>query len=154
MMNNKGFSLVEAMISVTILSFILLVAYGILTTGNTVYSRDSALLDMQQQVRNGMDRIVREVRESSTQTITVIDANNYKITFTTPNETNIMYYRSGTNLVREYPANTIKIVASNIAFLKFVLSTKLLNVQLRGDTTVNGGTTISFPLTENVRLRN
>ena len=153
MMNKKGYTLVEALISVLILSFILLGVYGVLHTGNTIITNDNALLEMQQQARNAMDRIVREVRESSTQTITVIDADSDNISFTTPNETGIQYYRSGTNLVREYPPGTAKNVASNIAYLKFTLVGALLKISLRADKRIYTKT-VSFPLTENVRLRN
>ena len=149
----KGYTIIEAIISILLLAFILLGLYGVLFTGNTITTNDNALVEMGQQARNGMDRIVREVRESSTQTITVIDANSDKITFTTPNETGIQYYRSGTNLVREYPSGTLKNVASNIAYLKFTLTGTLLKISLRADKAIFTKT-VSFPLVENVRLRN
>ena len=152
-MNIKGYTLVEALISVAILSFVLLGVYGVLVTGNTVITNDNALLEMQQQARNGMDRMVREVRESSTQTITTVDANSDTLTFTTPNETNIKYYRSGTDLVREYPAGTIKKVANSIAYLKFTLSGALLTINIRADKSIYIKT-VSFALVEKVRLRN
>ena len=149
----KGYTLVEALISISLLSFVLLGVYGVLTTGNAVTANDNALLEMQQQARNGMDRIVREVRESSSQTIVTVDANSDRITFTTPNEAGIQYYRSGTALVREYPAGTVKNVAGNIAYLKFTLAATLLKVSIRADKVIYSKT-VSFPLTENVRLRN
>ncbi len=153
MMKTNGYTLIEALISIAILSFILMGVYGVLATGNTVITNDNAILEMQQQARNAMDRIVREVRESSTQTITVIDANSDRITFTTPNEIGIQYYRSGTNLVREYPSGTTTNVASNIAYLKFTLAGTLLKISIRADKSIYTKT-MSFPLTENARLRN
>ncbi len=152
-MRKQGFSLVELLIAMSIFIFMLLVAYGVLKTGNTIYTTDTIYLDMQQQARNGLERIIREVRESSTQAITTLDANNDRITFTTPNETGIQYYRSGTNLVREYPSGTVKIVASNIAYLKFSLSGSLLQISVRADKAYSSRT-ISFLLVEKVRLRN
>ncbi|MBI4308865.1 MAG: prepilin-type N-terminal cleavage/methylation domain-containing protein [Candidatus Omnitrophica bacterium] len=151
--NLKGYTLVEALISVLILSFMLLGVYGVLATGNTIITNDNALLEMQQQARNAMDRMVREVRESSTQTITVVSASSDKISFTTPNETGIQYYLSGTNLVREYPSGTIVKVANSIAYLKFTLSGVLLTISVRADKTLYTKT-VSFALAENVRLRN
>ena len=152
-MKRNAFTLVEVMVSLALLSFILLVVYGVLSTGSNIYTRDTLYLDAQQQARNGMDRMMREIRESSTQTITVIDANSDRISVTTPNETGLLYYRSGTNLIREYPAGTTKIIASNIAYLKFTLSGTLLQISIRADRTY-GSSTVSFPLVEKVRLRN
>ncbi len=152
-MRKHGFTMIELVIAMSLMSFMMMVAYGVLKTGNTIYTNDTIYLDMQQQARNGMDRIVREVRESSSTTVTVIDANSDRLTFTTPNETGLMYYRSGTNLVREYPSGTLKNVASNIAYLKFTLSTYLLTINIRADKAY-GTKTISFALTERVRTRN
>ena len=152
-MDTKGYTLVEVAMSVLLLSFILLGVYGVLATGNALTVNDNALLEMQQQARNGMDRIVREVRASSARTITVIDANSDRITFTTPGATGVQYYRSGTNLVREYPSGTTVNVANSIAYLKFTVSASLLNISLRADKTTYGKT-VSFSLVENVRFRN
>jgi type II secretory pathway pseudopilin PulG len=148
-----GYTLVEALISMALLSFILLGVYGVLATGNTIIINDNAILEVQQQARNGMDRIVREVRESSSQTIAVLAVDSDRITFTTPNEVGIQYYRSGTNLVREYPSGTARNVANGLARLKFTLSGTLLTINIRADKTLYGRT-VSFPLVENVRLRN
>ena len=151
--NLKGYTLVEALISVLILAFILLGVYGVLQTGNTIITNDNALLEVQQQGRNAMDRMVREVRASSSEAITVINANSDKITFTTPNETGIKYYLNGANLAREYPAGTVVNVANSIGYLKFTVAGSLLTINVRADKALFGKT-VSFSLVENVRLRN
>ncbi len=152
-MSTKGYTLIEVLISVALLAFLLMVTAGVLMTGNTVFNNNMYQLDMHQQARTGLDRIVREVRESSAQTVTVVDSDHDRITFTTPNETGIQYYVSGTNLVREYPSGTVRIVASKIARLKFTLATKLLTVEIRADTAI-GSKTYSIGLKDKVRLRN
>ena len=152
-MNKKAKTLIELMVALLIFSFMMLGFYTLINFANTRCFLDTTQVDMQQQARNGMDRIMREVREASAVTITVIDANSDKITFTTPNEVGIQYYRSGTNLFREYPANTTKIVASNIAYLKFTQTVDLLQIQIRADKALYGRT-LSALLTEKVRLRN
>ncbi len=151
--SQQGYTLVEALISVLIMSVMLLGVYGVLQTGNTLITNDNAAVETGQQVRNAMDRIMREVRESSAATISTLSATNKKITFTTPNETNIQYYLSGTNLVREYPSGTVKTIASSIGSLGFSLTGSLLKIDIRGDKTYFGKT-ISLYLTEKVRLRN
>ena len=146
--NLKGYTLVEALISVLILAFILLGVYGVLQTGNTIITNDNALLEMQQQARNAMDRMVREIRQSSTQTI----SGGNQITFTIPGAAGIQYLLSGTTLQRVYSGNTVN-VANSIANLNFVLSGTLLTINVRADKTLFSKT-VSFSLVENVRLRN
>jgi len=146
--------MVETLVSVLLLSFILAGAYGTAATGNAIYTKNFVLLNMEQQTRNAIDRIVRETRQASSQTITAnFSGTNDKIVFTIPTATGIQYYLSGTNLVREYPAGTTRNIASNISLLKFILSGSLLQIQVNADKTVYSQT-VSFPLTEKVRLRN
>ncbi len=148
-----GYTLVEILLSLGILSFLLLCAYGVLETGNSVTVQDNALVTAQQQARNAEDRIVREVRGSSTAAITVINANSDRVTFTIPTATGVKYYLSGTTLVREYPAGVTVNVANSIGRLKFTVSGSLLQVDLRADVSTFGHT-VSFPLVVKVRLRN
>ncbi len=149
----NGYTLVEILLSVSILTFFLLCAYGVLEAGNTITVKGNALMTAQQQARNAMDRIVREVRGSSTLAIVVIGVNSDKVTVTIPTATGVMYYLSGTNLVREYPAGTTVNVANSIGRLKFTLSGTLLQIDVRADVSTYGQT-VSFPLTQKVRLRN
>ena len=148
----KGFTLVEVLVSVLIFSFVASVMYSVLNVGSFIYSRLSVSMDLQ-QAKNGMDRLVREVRASSSATVTTIDANSDKISFTTPTANGIQYYRSGTQLVREYPSGTTHVMSDNIAYLKFTMAAPLLTIQMRADKTFSGKT-YSFSLGEKVRLRN
>jgi prepilin-type N-terminal cleavage/methylation domain-containing protein len=153
MTNKKGFSFIEILIVVFIFSLIAGGVFQIFTVGNTVYSTELALLDLQGHTRNGMDRMVREIRASSSVTVTVVNANSDRITFTTPAATGIQYYLSGTRLIREYPSGTTRIIASNMARMKFTLTGSVLKIDVRADQTVSGRS-FSFPLIEKVRLRN
>ena len=139
--------------SISILGFVLFCAYMILNAGNASITRDNTLLEVQEQSRNAMQRMVHEIRQASTQTITVISASSDSITFTIPTASNIKYYLTGTNLIREYPAGTTATVANSIAYLKFTLNSKLLTISVRADKT-RYTQTVSFPLIEQVRLRN
>jgi hypothetical protein len=154
MMNSKGYTIVEAMVSVAVLSFMLIVIYGILQTGNIIYTRDTNLLQMQQQTRNGIDRVARELRQASSQVITTVNANVDRISFNTPASTGIQYFLTGTNLIRQAPNGTTTTVASDISRLKFTLNGTLLNIQVQASKTIYTNVVISFPLTGQVRLRN
>lgn len=148
-----GYTLVETMLSAGILAFILLCTYGILNLGNRISLIDGTLLEMEQQSRNALQRMVKEMRQASTQTIVVNNVNSDTITFTIPSATNVSYYTSGTDLIREYPSGTTKKVASNIAYLKFTLNNKVLTINVRADKSLYSQT-ISYPLTQELRLRN
>lgn len=152
-MTQKGFSFVELLITVAILSFVLAVTYGVLSTGRTIFNNDTYALDVYDQARNGLDKIIREVRESSSQTITTVSANYDRITFSTPNETGIQYYVTSNILYREYPSGTASKVASDIARLKFSYSNKLLTVDIRSDKLI-GSKTYSIALRDKVKVRN
>ncbi|MBF0595760.1 MAG: prepilin-type N-terminal cleavage/methylation domain-containing protein [Candidatus Omnitrophica bacterium] len=157
MKNARGYTLVELMVTVGLFSVIMLGVYGTLLTGDVVYTKDSAMLDMESQCRNAVDRIVREVRQASSQTITA-DFNattNDKILFTIPTSIGIQYYLNGTNLVRFVAgaAGAGKTIATNVDLLKFTLTGSLLTIQVRASRTLYGQA-IAYPLVEKVRLRN
>ena len=149
----KGFTIVEMVFSCAIVTILLMALYGILGTCNSVYTRSTALLDTEQQARTAMDRMVREIRESKATAITVVNANSHRISFNTPTKTGVQYYLNGANLVREYPLGEAKNVASYISRLNFIQSTVFLTIDVSAQRTLYGRV-YSFPLRENVRLRN
>jgi type II secretory pathway pseudopilin PulG len=147
--------MIELLMAVFLFSVVLLGVYAVLYTGQVIYNRDTALLEMEAQCRNAVDRVVREVREASSQTITANYNNttNDKILFTIPSAVGIQYYLSGTDLVMEYPAGTTKKFASHINLLKFSLVGSLLSIHITASQTVYNQV-ISFSIIEKVRLRN
>lgn len=151
----KGLTLVEVLIVVFIFSLMAGGLYIILLGGSLIYYTDLGALDLHQQARNAMDWMVREIREAnaSSVSITVIDANNDRITFNTPSETGIKYYRSANQVIREYPAATNKVVGNDITRLKFSQTDGLLQIQLTANKTAMNRS-LSSLLTERVRLRN
>jgi len=153
MKNKSGFTLIEAMVSILLLSFILLGVHGVLLTASASSGTDLVMVDMQQQARNAMARLVKEVREASVLMYTRMDTNSDRVIFSTPAKQNVQYYLSGNNLVREYPPGVTNNVASNIFNLKFTRTGSLLQISLNADK-VFMAKTVSFPLVANVRLRN
>ncbi|MEI6437771.1 MAG: prepilin-type N-terminal cleavage/methylation domain-containing protein [Candidatus Omnitrophota bacterium] len=155
MKNARGYTLLEILFTVAIFSVVILGVYGVLLTGDIVFNKDMTLLEMESQSRNAIDRIVREVRQASSQVITANynGTTNDKILFTTPSYAGVQYYLSGTALVREYPAGTVVKLASNINLLKFTLVGSLLTIQTQASQTLYNSA-VTFPLIEKVRLRN
>ncbi len=160
----RGFTLLEVLVSAAILSFLIAGIFGVLNIGNMTYNTDLCLLDLQQSARQALYWMAKELRESSTDdiTITVIDDNDDKITFDTPNEIGIQYYRdlsdvNGDNIkeqiIREYPKGTRRILGNNISGLQFSLNNNLLEIRLTANS-VALGRSLSIPLRTKVRLRN
>lgn len=148
----RGFTLVELLVSVGIFSFLLMSLYGIMQTGTAVYFADTALLQLQQNARNGMGRIIREVRESRASAVMFIDQHSDRIFFSTPTQSHVMFYRDGNNLVREYSGQTV-IVATDIVHLRFTKAGTQLTVDIGAGKTVYNRP-IAFSLVETVKLRN
>ncbi len=149
----KGFTFVEFLITILLFGMISAGVAQIFTLGNSVYTVEMALADLQSHGRNAMDRMVREIRASSSVAVTVIDADSDLITFTTPTVTGTKYYRSSNLLVRENSSGTMTNIASNITRLKFTLTGSVLKIDLRaGQTTM--GRPLTYSLSQKVRLRN
>jgi len=134
----KGFTLAEILVSAVILSLIIAGIFAILSVANISWYTDMGLLGLQQQARQAMYKMVREIRQSSPLRKTI---DGGKITFYIPPEVYadadgnlnpwvgpISYYRdvNDTNndgvvnqIIREYPPGTKKIVANDIDSLSF-----------------------------------
>jgi len=168
-MNKGGFTLVEVLISTALLALLLAGMYGVLTVGEVIYRDDMNTLDLQQGVRQAMDGMLREIRQSGPLNIT-IDGSGERVDFSIPQVDNeISYYLQGGQIIREHPANTLKILANDIGTVNFAcvnattynettcLASPVFQIQIRGQKTV-GLRTFYFPanttLTEEVRLRN
>ncbi len=153
--NIGGYTLIEFTVSAALLSIILLGAYGVLSTGNIIFVKDSARLQIQQQTRNAADMIVRDARPASSQTLTDNyngTTNDHIVIFSPLTPLGVQYYLSGTNLVRSYNGSN-RNIASNITSLQFSLNASLLTIQVTASKTAYGQA-ITFPLVQNVRLRN
>ena len=145
----KGLTLVELLVALAILTLVVGGIFCMTNMGYFTYSSESTLMDLMQQARNGMDRMVREIRASSAVTLPTSD----KVIFTTPTASGVQYYRSGTQLIREYPSGTTHAIANNIALLNFTLNGSLLQIQVRADKTISSKT-YSYSFMEKVHLRN
>ncbi|NLE64341.1 MAG: hypothetical protein GX606_00245 [Elusimicrobia bacterium] len=150
---NKGLTVIEVVVSLAVFLVVSLGVFEAMTVGWMVYSRDTALLDLQQDVRRAMDRIVREVRESGASTVSVVDDDSDTLSFDTPNEQDIDYYLYEGELIREYPPDVYRTVAEGISRLKFIKSGESLVIDIEGERMYRQ-TPITFSLRETVRLRN
>ena len=159
----RGFTLVEILITFTIMSLIVAGIFAILNIADLSWNSDMAFLDVQQQVRLAMDGMTRETRQIKPSDITITDG-GARIDFLVPGIANgVAYYLQGGEIIREHPAGTTKILANYITALNFCCSGGAdctdcehgtsLEIQVQGTRTIKQKTA-TFPLTEKVMLRN
>jgi len=166
----RGFTLLEILISFTIMSLIVAGIFAIINVAEMSWNSDMAFLDIQQQVRLAMDGMTREVRQTKPSQITVSGGGG-RIDFLLPKPTTgdylIGYYLQGGRIIREHPTGTTKILANYINTLSFCCclnedcthyctncsNANALRIQIQGTKTMRGRTA-TFPLTEKVMLRN
>jgi prepilin-type N-terminal cleavage/methylation domain-containing protein len=143
----KGFTLLEILVAVAISSFVALGVFGVLLAGQRTYDSGLGTLDLNSQIRLSLFYLTRELREAEDFSITTVDADDDSISFSTPNESSITYYRDvsdansdgvTTQLIREYPAGTRKVIANNIASLEFSSSGDLIEIHLTASKTSGG----------------
>jgi prepilin-type N-terminal cleavage/methylation domain-containing protein len=91
--NNKGFSLIELMVVVVILSLMVLGLVTFFTGGIRSWITGQGQLQAQREARQAMDQMVREIREASN--IIANSTTSIEINFITPWNTNLKYSWSG-----------------------------------------------------------
>lgn len=172
---DSGFTLIEILVTVLIMLFIAIGIYGVSNVGERTYSTDMGLLELQQQARQSMNGMVRELRQNDSSDI-IISNGGEKIVFRIPrniSSSTIQYYQDieyekvGAQIIRRH-AGTNSTLASDINSLNFCCwyggtcgddcsNANILQVQLNAQKIVNRKTVV-FPsngtVTEKVRLRN
>ena len=82
-MTKKGLSLAELLVAMVIFTLVTGAIYTITIMSYSSRSRELTLIDLM-RARNALDRIVREVRASSSATVTTVSVSSDKIVFTIP----------------------------------------------------------------------
>ncbi|MCM8786681.1 MAG: prepilin-type N-terminal cleavage/methylation domain-containing protein [Candidatus Omnitrophica bacterium] len=156
----KGFSLIEIVICIGIVSIVAWAAFSVFGVIDRAYHWEMGMLELQQKVRPVIDGMLREIREGLN--VTLADG-GATITFNIPDvSNNITYYLSNNQIIRSHD-DTDRIIASNIDFLCFCWDITNNNcttscsdnfvVRVEGTKTVRQKE-LFFNLTEVVRLRN
>jgi type II secretory pathway pseudopilin PulG len=148
----RAFTLTEALIAFFILS---LLAGGIFMVTNIAilsWNSNRAMLEVVQEVRQAMDGMTREIRQSNSPP----GSESPEFEFSIPDVTNkIKYYcdNDKKQLIREHPPGTKRVLANNISFLNFTPTASVLKIQIRATKTIRN-VPHYFSLTEEVKLRN
>ena len=165
----KGFTFIEALVSIVIMAVIVTGIFAVLRVVSASWDIDMGLLELQQQARQAMDGMTREIRQAKQQTgrlITITNAGK-KLTFYIPGYTSsVNYDLVGNRIIREHPPNTTKVLANNVNDLSFCCwaiggascgtdctGLHFLKIQMSVSKTVRSRM-LSYSLLEEVRLRN
>ncbi|MCM8757682.1 MAG: prepilin-type N-terminal cleavage/methylation domain-containing protein [Candidatus Omnitrophica bacterium] len=125
----RSFTLVEMLISVAIFLGLSSAVYAILNVGYQLYQRDLTNLELQQNLRRAMERILDELREASPNSINIsqLDDNNYRISFINYKEGSLVYQKdlgdlnmdTHTDQIIRQSSSGITVLANNVSYLKF-----------------------------------
>ena len=158
----RGFSLVEILVSVLILTFLVAGIFAVLNVGDMSYDADMGLIHLQQQARLAMDAMTRELRQADSNSI-VIPVGADSITFIAPLALNPtqwigpITYQLDTNqhqIIRTLAGVPNKIVGNNISSLSFDKDGDILDIEFTCQMTTTRRRDLSLSLKEQVRLRN
>ena len=163
-LKQPALSLVEVMVSITILAIIATFVFTALVMGERYWRSDMGLLDVEQEARMGLHGMAREIRQKNGSASMTITNNDSQINFYMTNVTNqVKYYLQGNQIIREHPPNTTRVIANNITSLGFCCGqgstcnstcTSAEYVEIQVTASKTAGRTVTFNLSEKVQLRN
>ncbi len=172
--NNRGFTLIEIIIVVFLFSIVSAALFSVLASAKNSLNAGESQVGVQQACRNGLDAMIKELRQAGVSTITNVPANgtNYNtITFQIPTvisaagitwSSNVNYALGGLNgrqLLRLESGNQ-KVLANNISALSFNRSAtnpNVVNINITAQKNTFPGFTASqstITVTSSVKLRN
>lgn len=144
--SDSGFTLVEVIVSLAIFSLIASVVLTLYLQGVISWRQQEQELDVQDNLRLAMDRIVREARQAQSIQIDKIGNPPYESPPVLVLDKKTLYYRSGTNLYRKWLSTSgnwaTAPLASHIAGFSPSLNESVLSIILTGQT--DGGRTINL----------
>jgi len=161
----RGFSLLESVIAMAVLIVVLVGVYMILSVAQISWDSGEGMIELQQSVRQATDVMVRELRRSSPSGVTVSGSVAEKVVFSVPGSSNtIGYYVSGSQLVREHPTGTTRVLANDVNNLSFCCvggascfdctNAGIIQITAGAGKAVKGRSLRQFDLTSEVSLRN
>lgn len=147
----SGFTLIEIMVTFVIMSFIVWSIYAIFNMADKTWNFDMGIVDLQQDARQAMDKMVKEIRQTRSSIVIItggtqisfqvpIDITTSPVTYSTP----ISYYLESNQIIREYPVNEKAVLANNIDNLNFTRTGDIVEIELTATKTVRGRT-LCFP---------
>jgi len=154
----KGFTLVELMVSMLIMTGMVITLFAAFEVGRNVYDSNQGLMEKQRIIQQTMGAMVKEIRQAKLADITVSNGNT-QIDLIVPktvnpltNSSNIRYSISNDQIVREHPPGMQQILAINVDSLTFNLSGNLLEIEIQARVRLRTGDMV-FTVKEKISLR-
>lgn len=164
MKNNYGFTLIELMVVVAIMTIVISSLFGVLTVARQAWSIGSMRVELQQEIRKAIDTITKELRQTGISTIIGVpaDGNLYtSIIFQIPDDIDadgdiidaggsiewgapITYAMGGlaNEQILRTSGGSTKVVSNKVSSLQFrrlVASPKIVEISLQAqDNTIEG----------------
>lgn len=172
--DNKGFTLLEILVVVFLFSIVSAAIFSVLATGRNSLSAGESQIGVQQACRNGLDSMIKELRQAGVSTIIGVPANGTdysSIAFQIPTaiaatgitwSSNIQYALGGLNnaqLLRTQSGSQ-RVLANNISALSFNRSAanpNVVNISVTAQKNTFPGFTArqsTITLVSQVKLRN
>lgn len=167
--NCHGFTMVEMLVCILIFSYIAGGLYTVISVGDSSYQNNSAQVELQQELRKGMEWMKFELQQAGPTSISNVPSNGSwytSISFKIPTgvssgaiswATNpIQFSRSGTDLLRTY-SGTSRVIAQDITSIQFRRTSaapKILEIAMTGQVTAIKGETLQDTLNFKIKLRN
>ncbi len=174
MMNvrKSGLSMVELMVAVIIFTIMAIGIYTILFVGQEFWLSSKTRVELQQEARRAMEKMINELRQAGDLSISDVPADGTwrnTITFKTPsgvaagaltwNADSIQYSRGGVEGMQflRTSAGVAQVIALDIQSLQFrrqVASPNILEISIQAQKATEKNKTINYTLNFNIRLRN
>jgi len=171
---SRGFTLLEVMVTVLILSFLVGALYVSMNAGQRTWEVNRAQIDLQRELRKSMEQIKKDLFETGSAAIVDVPADDVwytSITFHIPNtalngsilwESNtFQYILGGTGLTELHRINSMgpatDIVAHDIQSVQFrrqSATPNIMEVALVGEDITLKGNSLTYQLNFELELRN
>lgn len=167
--DQRGFSLVEALITILIFSILSAACLSVFVSASGSYQMTQGRAQLQGEMRKGVNWLKNELRQSGSAGITNVLSNGTaytSITFKTATGTSsgittwsantIQYALSGTNLQRTTGgvARTICQNVQSVSFTRQTTTPDIVDISLAGQLVTQKGTILTQTLNFKVELRN
>lgn len=169
MMTRKGYTLVETLISASMLVVLLGIIVYLFLAGNQAWQINEAIVIIQQNLRKAEVSLIKDLQQTAASVMTSPTANGVPVgtaTFRLPESVSggvlnwttndIQYYIQSGSIVR-YTGGVTRLVATNISDVQFARSAstpELVGVSLTSSVTTDRGLVVSRTMIFDVQLRN
>lgn len=130
--NRSGFTLIEVLLSLTLLGILMVTVLSLYQFNLLEWERDQDVIDVQDNLRTGLDCIAREARQAKN---LHSGSSDNCLKFYTSDYQLISYFLEGTSLYRKTGSSVKQPVADNITRLQIQYGTGgLINIVMAGQT--------------------